>query len=119
MYQEENLTLMKIADKMDMEWWTVREVFEKHGIERISLSERAKVKRAKGFDLIYRTVYTLLRKSASRKYTRSNGFSPPYIRSVLKDQGVKRLTEASLIREKRKPETTLIKLLKIYECTGL
>jgi len=54
MYQEENFTLMQIATKMGMEWWTVKQVFKKYGIDRISLSERAKMKQTKDFDLIYR-----------------------------------------------------------------
>lgn len=87
MYQEENLTLIEIAGKMDMEWWTVKEVFKKHGIDRMSLSERAKIKRAKDFDLIYHLHF--IEEITIQEIYEKYGFSPPYIRSVLKDQGLK------------------------------
>jgi len=83
MYQKDRLTLMQIAEKMGMEWWTVKEVFKKHGIERISLTERAKMKRAKDFDLIYRLHF--VEEVSVQEIYQKYGFSPPYVRSVLKE----------------------------------
>jgi len=101
MYQEENLTLMEIANKMDMEWWTVKELFKKHGIERMSLSERPKMKRAKDFDLIYRLHF--FEEVSIQEIYEKYGFSPPYIRSVLHDQGLKPVNRGQF--GKRETET--------------
>ncbi len=92
---------MQIAEKMGMEWWTIKEVFKKHGIERISLSKRAKMKRAKDFDLIYRLHF--IEEVSIQEIYEKYGFSPPYIRSVLKDQGLKPINRGQF--GKRETET--------------
>lgn len=103
MYRGKNLTLMEIADKMGMKWWTVKEVFKKYGIKRMSLSERAKIKRAKDFNLIYRLHF--IEKIAIKEIYRTYGFSPPYIRSVLKDQGLKPINRGQFGKRKTGAQT--------------
>jgi len=83
------------------EWWTVKEVFEKHGIERMSLSEKAKMKRTRDFDLIYRLHF--IEEVPIQEIFEKYGFSPPYIRSVLHDQGLKPVNRGEF--GKRETET--------------
>jgi transposase len=72
--------------KMGTEWWIVKELFKKHGIERISLTERAMKKRARDFDLIYKLHFEeeIGLNNVLKKYRNS----PTYIKAVLEDKGV-------------------------------
>lgn len=75
--------------KTGIEWWTIKELFKKHGIERTSLSERAQQKRARDFDLIYKL--HIEEKIGLNDIHRKYGYSSTYIKAVLKDKGLETL----------------------------
>ncbi len=54
MYKEWLMTFEEISEETGIEWWTIMELFRERGIQTISLSQRAKLKREKDFDLIYK-----------------------------------------------------------------
>jgi len=95
MYCDELLTFEEIEQRTSIPWWTVKELFKKNGIERISLRERARIKRAIDFDLIYRLHFEE-EMNVKDIYTQYK-FSPPYIRSVLADRGLKPINRGKFI----------------------
>lgn len=87
MYCDELLTFEEIEQRTSIPWWTVKELFKKNDVERISLSDRARIKRARDFDLIYRLHFE--EEMSVRDIYAKFEFSPPYIRAVLGDRGLK------------------------------
>lgn len=90
LYKDELLSFEEIALKTGIEWWTIKELFKKHGVERISLSERAQQKRAKDFDLIFKL--HIEEKTGLNAIHRQYGYSHTYIKAVLKDKGFETIT---------------------------
>jgi hypothetical protein len=87
LYQEKLMTFEEIGKETGIAWWTIKELFEKKGIERISLSERARLKREKDFDTLHRLHFE--EKIGITELYRKHGFSSPYVRAVLADKGIK------------------------------
>ncbi|WP_303872531.1 hypothetical protein [Tepidanaerobacter acetatoxydans] len=98
MYEVDMLTLQQIEDRTGIKWWTINSLLEKNNIKKISLSERAKIKREKDFDLIYKLhfVEEMSVKDIYKKYK----FSPPYVRQVLKDKGLKPINRGKFLSQK-------------------
>jgi len=95
MYQQDLLTFEEIEQRTSIPWWTVKELFKKNSIERISLRERARIKRARDFDLIYRLHFE--EEISIKDIYATYKFSPPYIRSVLADRGLKPINRGKYI----------------------
>jgi hypothetical protein len=87
LYHGKLMTFEEISKETGIAWWAVKDLFEKKGVERISLSERARLKREKDFDIIYKLHFE--EGIGINELYRLHGFSPPYIREVLADRGLK------------------------------
>lgn len=87
LYRESMLTFEEIAEETDIDWWTIKQLFKIKGVPTISVSERARRKRAKDFDLIYQLHFE--RKKGLNEIYREYGFSPSYVKAVLKDRRLK------------------------------
>lgn len=83
MYQNKLLSFEQIAEKVNIDWWTVKSLFKAKGVKLISHKERSKIKRAKDYPLLYDLHYNegLTLNQIYTKYK----YSPPYIRQVLRE----------------------------------
>ncbi|MFB5759125.1 hypothetical protein [Paenibacillus medicaginis] len=83
LYHKELLTFEEIAEKLSIDWWIIKRLFEKHNIPRFTLKERAKLKRGKLYPLIYK-----LHKQENRSFAeiyKTYGYSPAYCRQILSE----------------------------------
>ncbi|MBP1999695.1 hypothetical protein J2Z69_000714 [Paenibacillus shirakamiensis] len=91
LYREELLSFEEIGRKLNIDWWNIKNLFEKYNIPKYTVKERAYLKRQKDFCTIYKLRYEL-KLSYSGIY-QNYGFSPPYSRAVL-SEGLGRKTES-------------------------
>lgn len=103
MYVTDKLTLTEIEKRTGVKWWTVKNLLNKRGIPKISRAERARLKREKHFDLIYRLHF--VEEMSLRDIYKKYGFSPCYARRVLEDKGLKPINRGQFQPRKKMMDT--------------
>ncbi|WP_238791451.1 hypothetical protein [Paenibacillus sp. EKM207P] len=83
LYQVDLLSFEQIAEKVNIDWWTVKSLFKAKGVKLISHKERSKTKRAKDYPLLYDLHY-IQGLSLDQIYAKYK-YSPPYIRQVFRE----------------------------------
>lgn len=86
LYHQELLSFKQIEQKTGIDWWTIKNLFRKNKIKTISLSERARIKRERNYEVIY-DLFVNKKLSLKEIYKRYK-FSPQYVKQVLKDKGI-------------------------------
>ena len=85
LYEGELLSFVQIGDKLEIDWWVVRGVLEKIGVQIQTKEERYKLRRERDFQFIYDLHFnqglTLKQIYSEHKMT------PVYVRRVLKEHG--------------------------------
>lgn len=98
-YEVDKLTLAEIENKTGIKWWTIKALLNNKKVEKISRTERARLKREKHFDLIYRLHF--IEEMSLRDIYKKYGFSPCYARRVLEDKGLKPVNRGQFKPRKR------------------
>lgn len=86
LYYNELLTYQEIADKLNVQWWEIRELFKDFSLKKIHPRERARLKRKKDFDFFYKL--HIENKLSLAEIYKIYKKSPPYVRQVLREGGV-------------------------------
>lgn len=89
LHHEALLTLHEIGRAKDIPYHTLKALFEANGIKIYHNHEIAKMKREKDFELLYDLHFN--KKISLKEIYRKYGFSPPYIKRVFEDKGIKHL----------------------------
>lgn len=83
LYRDELMSFEEIGKHLGIDWWSIKQLFNKHNVPRISTQQRAVLKRKKVYPLIYELHFrhNLSLNEIYRKY----GFSPAFSRQVLSE----------------------------------
>ncbi len=79
------MTYQQISERTGVPWWDIKKLFRANGVQSISPAVRAKQKRRKDFETIYR-MHIKEQKTFS-EIGHALGRSAPYIRQVLLENG--------------------------------
>jgi len=86
MHHQDLLSLNEIVRLTGIDVWVIEDLFNEFNIEIMGIKKRAKLKRERDFDLIYK-LHKIKEMSLNEIY-REYGFSPLYSKTVLKDKGI-------------------------------
>ncbi|MGG2091216.1 AraC family transcriptional regulator [Bacillus sp. S13(2024)] len=89
MYREDLMTLEQIKEATGINTWVIEDLFREFDIPKMKHKERAKLKRAKDFDLIYKL--HIEEKMSLNEIYKKYKFSPLYSKRVLEDKNVQHL----------------------------
>jgi len=89
MYWEDLLTFAEIKKETGIGEWIIKDLFKEFNVSTMKHTERAKLKRERDFNLIYKLHHT--DKMSLNEIYREYNFSPIYSKQVLADQGIQHL----------------------------
>ncbi|PGZ96923.1 hypothetical protein COE51_16250 [Bacillus pseudomycoides] len=100
MYHEDLLTLEQIKEETGINTWVITDLFKEFDIPTMEHKERAKLRRARDFDLIYKLHFE--EKMSLNEIYREYKFSPMYSKKVLEDKNIQHL---GFINQSKNPST--------------
>lgn len=83
LYKDELMSFEEIGKCLSIDWWIVKQLFNKHRIPRITTKERAMLKRKKVFPLIYKLHFE--HNLSFAEIYKKHGFRPAYSKLVLSE----------------------------------
>ncbi|MEH7552928.1 AraC family transcriptional regulator [Bacillus altitudinis] len=80
-------TVREISEELEIPEWVILDLFKSQKVDKLSFTELSKRKRAMHFEKLYDMHFN--KGMSLKKIHRDFGFSPPYVKKVFEEHGLK------------------------------